>query len=111
MIYLRSSPSMYPEGLNWGVALYLFKGEYYYYNFFPYQLPPTPYPHQLKLTGYGVRLLLLIFFLSRRKEKKIIYGRLLEQPLLNARTRGIFWLVSLLDGDVASSSVHFPSYI
>ena len=25
------------DGFNWGFALYLFKGEYYYYNFFTYQ--------------------------------------------------------------------------
>ena len=29
---------MDPDGFNWGVTLYLFKGEYYYYNFFPYQV-------------------------------------------------------------------------
>ena len=74
MIFLRLSPLMDPNGLNWGAALYLFKGEYYYYNFFPYQLPLTPYPRQLKLTGYGVRLSLLIFFLARREEKNHLWA-------------------------------------
>ena len=35
---LTTSPPMDPDGFNWGVTLYLFKGEYYYYNFFPYQV-------------------------------------------------------------------------
>ena len=110
MISLMSSPPMDPGGFNWGVTLYLFKGKYYYYNFFPYQLPPTPYPRQLKLTGYGVILSLLILFLARREEK-IICGQLLEQSSLNAWTHGTFWLDPLLDEGVASSSVHFPPYI
>ena len=39
---------------------------------------------------------------------KFIYGRLLEQPSLNAQTRVASRLALLLDEGVASSSVHFP---
>ena len=53
---------------------------------------------------------LLVSFLARR-EGKTIYGQLLEQTLLNARTHGTFWLASLLDGGVASSSMNIPLYI
>ena len=49
------------------------------------------------------------FLLSRRK--KIIYGRFLEQPLFNARTRGATPLASLLDEGVASSFMHILPYV
>ena len=51
----------------------------------------------------------LLFCLLKKREG--IYGWFLEQPLLIAWTRGLSGLASFLDEGVASSSVHFSSYI
>ena len=54
---------------------------------------------------------LSFFFCLFRKNERSIYWWFLEHPLLNARTCGTSWLASFLNKSVASSLVHFSSYI
>ena len=55
-------PSLLPVTVN----LCLSMSKHYFY---PYQLPPTPYPRRFKLTGYG-----LVNYLLVQGSGKIIYG-------------------------------------
>ena len=90
------------------ISLCLSMSKHYFY---PYQLPPTPYSHHFKLTGYGVKFLLAKYLLVQRSGK-IIYGWFPRAAIhLMLQTRGASLLAPLLDEGVASSSAHFFSYI
>ena len=56
-------------------------------------------------------LYIYIYIYIFRKKERGIYWWFLEQPLLNARTRGTSWLASFLNKGVASSPVPISSYI
>ena len=51
------------------VSFMLYISKYYFY---PYQLPPTLHPRRCKLTGCGVKFL-LVNYLSVQRSRKIIY--------------------------------------
>ena len=77
-------------------------------------LPLSAAPYSISSSTYTDGLWSWTFianFLFGQERGKAIYGQLLEQPLLNARTHDTFWLAPLLDGGIASSSVHIPLYI
>ena len=77
-------------------------------------LPLSAAPYSISLSTYTDGLWSWTFianFLFGQERGKAIYGQLLEQPLLNAQTHDTFWLAPLLDGGIASSSVHIPLYI
>jgi len=60
------------------VSLCLSMSKHYFY---PYQLPPTPYPRHFRLMGYGVKFLLANNLLVQ-ESGKIIYGQFLKPPVI-----------------------------
>ena len=63
---------MDPDEFNWSITLYLIKGEYYYCNFSLINCPLLHVLVSFKLTSYGVRLSLLIFFFGQERRKIIL---------------------------------------
>ena len=60
------------------VSFILYISKYYFY---PYQLPPTLHSRHFKLTGCGVKFLLVNYLLVQRSSK-IIYEWFLEPPAI-----------------------------
>ena len=73
----------------------------------PYSMVPSASANRLwsLSLGYG------FFFFFLRKKEGGIYWWFLEQPILNAKIRGIIQLASFLNKGVASSPVHPSSNI
>ena len=64
-----------------------------------------------RVMGFSFVTFIYYFCLFRGKKKRHNYGWFLEQPLLNAWTRGAVSLAPFLDKGVTSSSMHILPYI
>ena len=76
----------------------------------PYSMVQLTFDDRLWSLIYSPFYFFFLFFFQRKKEEGI-YWWFLEWPILNARTRGISRLALFLNKGVASSPMHFSSYL